>query len=103
MVSRLQFLLNENRVALSSPFAVGANDLHTDAHKPPEALQLDKLRTQLLGMRRICSEKEGARLSASHSVTISGKLVREMSSLLPVLTSKVRTTVEKYRPPIKMI
>ena len=74
MVSRLQFLLNENRVALSTPFAVGAAQLHTNADKPQEAYQLDKLRTQLLTMRRICSEKEGARPGASHSVTISGKL-----------------------------
>ena len=74
MRARLQFLINEQRVCLSTPFAVGAQQLHVSGEKPPEAYQLDKLKNQLLTMRRICSEKEGSRPGANHSVTISGKL-----------------------------
>ena len=48
--------------------------LHYEGQIKRQTDELTQSNTQLLTMRRICSEKEGARPGASHSVTISGKL-----------------------------
>lgn len=72
MCSRLQFLLKEERIHLSNPFAVGASGLHTDTEKKQEPFQLDKLQKQLCAMKKISTEKEGSRPHSKHSVTISG-------------------------------
>ena len=72
MCSRLQFLLKEDRIRLSTPFAVGASEMHTDTEKKEEPFQLEKLQKQMLAMRKISTEKEGSRPHSKHSVTISG-------------------------------
>lgn len=72
MCSRLQFLLKEQRIHLSTPFAIGASEMHTDVEKKEEPFQLDKLQKQLCAMKKISTEKEGSRPHSKHSVTISG-------------------------------